>query len=206
MQNIGINDIEHELKNKRFIILEPYYMEGLGKGGLGVEVYVNDVKQTRGSVDDPSKQLFKLDMRSTDEVVLHVKIVVKEGTIRISEKDAYGIYPAMYDKVEGYLNIKQFNFVNWMQNPNINVNTEALKAGDVFEYDHLIPKSPSFLKVYLNEDKHRNEFIKNKTLCDVSLGKIMIGPMYDYYCDTANVSLEERTEKLLNNGETNGTK
>jgi hypothetical protein len=173
-------------------------MEGLGKGGLGVEVYVNDVKQTRGSVDDPSKQLFKIDMNSTDSSVLHVKIVVKEGTIRISEKDAYGIYPAMYDKVEGYLNIKQFNFVNWMQNPNIDVGKEALKAGDVFEYDHLVPQGPTFIKVYVNEDKQRNEFVKNKTLCDSSLEKVMINPMYDYYCETAYVSLEERTQRIMN--------
>ena len=198
MQNLGINAVEHKLKNKRFIILEPYYMEGIGKGGLGVEVYVNGKKQTRGSVDNPEKQLFKLDMRSTDSVVLDVKIVVKEGSIRISEKDAYGVYPAMYDKLEGYLNIKQFNFVNWMQNPNIDVNTTVLKSGDVFEYKHLVPQSPSFLGIFVNEDKHRNEFIKNKTLCDGSLEQIMIKPMYDYYCETAYVSPEERTEKVLN--------
>lgn len=197
MQNLGINAVEHKLKNKRFIVLEPYYMEGVGKGGLGVEVYVNGEKQTRGSVDDPSKQLFKLDMKSTDEVVLHVKIVVKEGSIRIGEKDAYGIYPAMYDKVEGYLKIKQFNFVDWMQNPNIDVDTKMLVKGDVFEYDHLVPKSASFLRVYVNEEKHRNEFIENKTLCDSSLENIMINGMYDYYCDTAYVSPEERTKRLI---------
>ena len=197
MQNIGLNALEHPLKNKRFIILEPYYMEGVGKGGLGVEVYVNGEKQTRGSVDNPNKQLFKIDMNSTDSNVLHVKIVVKEGTIRISDKDAYGIYPAMYDKAEGYLNIKQFNFVNWMQNPNIDISNNALTAGDVFEYDHLIPQGPSFIGLYVNEDKHRNEFVKNKTLCDGSMGNVLIKPMYDYFCETAYVSPEERTQFML---------
>ena len=201
MKNIGINDIEPDWKNKRSIVLEPYYMEDVGEGGLGVEVWVNDIKQTRGSVDDPRKQLFKLVMDSETEGIFHVKIIVKQGTIRIGEKDAYGFYPAMYDKLEGRLKIKQFNFVNWMQNPSININDKPLEAGDVFEYLHIVPSGPSFLKVFFNTDKHREEFVRNKTVCDSTIEQVMLKPMYDHFNPNAIhlFNPEENTRRILEN-------
>lgn len=200
MSNININEFVPDTSNLRHIILEPYYMEDIGDDFQGIEVYLNGKKHTKGKLVDRKKHLFHIDINSQDCAIIHVKIVVNKGKLRIGPGDAYGVYPAVYDNIQGKVTIKQQNFVHWMQQPSLkDIDSRLLKEGDVFEYYHLIPQSPSFLSIYFNKEKHREEFIKTKTLSKSSMENIMISPKYDYFPDLSafQYDIDELTQKIL---------
>jgi hypothetical protein len=186
---------------KRFIVLQPSDMQN-----VDCDVWINGEKITPGELDDPTKQLFKHPCKTNFNGSIHVKIKVNSGRIYMEHKDAFGVYPCVYDndsfgdKVEGLVAFQQHYYVQWMVNPSkeFNKNTlPSIESGETFEYDHLIPNGPEWIDVFFNKESMRKKFYEDRFIGTSLAEKCMFRTNSEYFIIDDDVDLQTRTINLI---------
>jgi hypothetical protein len=188
---------------KRYVVLEPTYLSS----DVDVDVWIDGKLQVREHLDN-KKLLYKHATYSKFHGWFKIKIKLKSGNITLSSKDAYGLYPSVYDNYEGLAPIRQLVNVDvWIGNPVLTSekgNTLPdndldihLESGDILEFDHIWPNGPEWLDIFFHKESHRLKFIETGLLSHSMVNESHVVGRADYYPVDMNLSPKQRSEKLI---------